>query len=134
MTDADFAKAAGVAQESAGLGAGQDAQGAAQGQASAVSGEVRQIIEKALCDKGLAAEWNVISQLLEKDQSSPGRTRTYDPAVNSRLLYQLSYRGMNPCQGSECKKNGQGTREGSSRQTGKGSFFRSRRGLPARYS
>jgi hypothetical protein len=26
--------------------------------------------------------------------SSPGRTRTYDPAVNSRLLYQLSYRGM----------------------------------------
>jgi len=25
--------------------------------------------------------------------SSPGRTRTYDPAVNSRLLYQLSYRG-----------------------------------------
>ena len=26
-------------------------------------------------------------------QSSPGRTRTYDPAVNSRLLYQLSYRG-----------------------------------------
>jgi hypothetical protein len=27
-------------------------------------------------------------------ESSPGRTRTYDPAVNSRLLYQLSYRGM----------------------------------------
>jgi hypothetical protein len=27
-------------------------------------------------------------------QGSPGRTRTYDPAVNSRLLYQLSYRGM----------------------------------------
>ena len=26
--------------------------------------------------------------------SSSGRTRTYDPAVNSRLLYQLSYRGM----------------------------------------
>ncbi len=26
--------------------------------------------------------------------SSPGRTRTYDPAVNSRLLYQLSYRGL----------------------------------------
>ncbi|MEY4177761.1 MAG: hypothetical protein RLY70_1335, partial [Planctomycetota bacterium] len=24
--------------------------------------------------------------------SSPGRTRTYDPAINSRLLYQLSYR------------------------------------------
>ena len=25
-------------------------------------------------------------------KSSPGRTRTYDPAINSRLLYQLSYR------------------------------------------
>ena len=25
---------------------------------------------------------------------SPGRTRTSDKAVNSRLLYQLSYRGM----------------------------------------
>jgi hypothetical protein len=25
---------------------------------------------------------------------SGGRTRTYDPAVNSRLLYQLSYAGM----------------------------------------
>jgi hypothetical protein len=29
-----------------------------------------------------------------KSKSSPGRTRTYDPAVNSRLLYQLSYRGL----------------------------------------
>jgi hypothetical protein len=27
-------------------------------------------------------------------KSSSGRTRTYDPAVNSRLLYQLSYRGI----------------------------------------
>jgi hypothetical protein len=26
--------------------------------------------------------------------SSPARTRTSDKAVNSRLLYQLSYRGM----------------------------------------
>lgn len=25
---------------------------------------------------------------------SPGRTRTYDHAVNSRVLYQLSYKGM----------------------------------------
>ena len=24
---------------------------------------------------------------------SPGKTRTYDPSVNSRMLYQLSYRG-----------------------------------------
>ena len=29
-----------------------------------------------------------------KETSSSGRTRTYDKAVNSRLLYQLSYRGM----------------------------------------
>lgn len=29
-----------------------------------------------------------------KTKSSPGRTRTYDKPVNSRLLYQLSYRGM----------------------------------------
>lgn len=26
--------------------------------------------------------------------SSRGRTRTYDPTINSRLLYQLSYAGM----------------------------------------
>ena len=30
----------------------------------------------------------------QPSESSSGRTRTYDPAVNSRLLYQLSYRGM----------------------------------------
>ncbi len=29
-----------------------------------------------------------------KPTSAPGRTRTYDPAVNSRLLYQLSYRSV----------------------------------------
>ena len=29
-----------------------------------------------------------------KPKSSPGRTRTYDKPVNSRLLYQLSYRGV----------------------------------------
>ena len=28
-----------------------------------------------------------------RETGSPGRTRTSDPAVNSRLLYQLSYRG-----------------------------------------
>src|SRR5215469_5479087 len=28
-----------------------------------------------------------------KIDGSPGRTRTSDPAVNSRLLYRLSYRG-----------------------------------------
>ena len=36
--------------------------------------------------------------------SSPGRTRTYDKAVNSRLLYQLSYRGMARQSGVELLK------------------------------
>lgn len=27
---------------------------------------------------------------------SPSRTRTYDPGINSPLLYQLSYRGTEP--------------------------------------
>lgn len=31
---------------------------------------------------------------LEGSNSSRGRTRTYDPTVNSRLLYRLSYAGM----------------------------------------
>ncbi len=30
---------------------------------------------------------------MNEEGGSPGRTRTSDPAVNSRLLYQLSYRG-----------------------------------------
>lgn len=29
-----------------------------------------------------------------KTRSSPTRARTWDPAVNSRLLYRLSYRGV----------------------------------------
>jgi hypothetical protein len=35
-----------------------------------------------------------VSEFRRQNKSSPGRTRTYDPAVNSRLLYQLSYQGM----------------------------------------
>jgi hypothetical protein len=31
---------------------------------------------------------------IRRATSSPGRTRTYDKPVNSRLLYQLSYRGV----------------------------------------
>ena len=33
------------------------------------------------------------AEIPQTENSSPGRTRTYDKAVNSRLLYQLSYRG-----------------------------------------
>src|SRR4051812_16099063 len=36
---------------------------------------------------------NVIRFGVTVCKSSPGRTRTYDIAVNSRSLYQLSYRG-----------------------------------------
>ena len=37
--------------------------------------------------------WSVAS-VRRTDFSSPDRTRTYDKAINSRLLYQLSYRGI----------------------------------------
>jgi hypothetical protein len=54
--EADFAKAtcksaSSAESPSAGMGARQDAQERAQGQATAVSGEVRQIIEKALSER-----------------------------------------------------------------------------------
>ena len=35
----------------------------------------------------------IVGQFRGRMKSSPGRTRTYDLAVNSRSLYQLSYRG-----------------------------------------
>src|SRR6516162_9656243 len=35
-------------------------------------------------------------RLVTRKGGSPGRTRTSDPAVNSRLLYRLSYRGTVP--------------------------------------
>ena len=37
---------------------------------------------------------NRLSESTTVSISSPGRTRTCDKAVNSRLLYQLSYRGL----------------------------------------
>jgi hypothetical protein len=37
--------------------------------------------------------WLLASAYVCTCSSSPGRTRTYDKPVNSRLLYQLSYRG-----------------------------------------
>jgi hypothetical protein len=44
------------------------------------------------CD-GLMANPPAWTIALGEVVGSPGRTRTSDPAVNSRLLYQLSYRG-----------------------------------------
>ena len=35
----------------------------------------------------------VLERCLRASSGSPGRTRTCDKSVNSRLLYQLSYRG-----------------------------------------
>src|SRR5258705_565217 len=35
-----------------------------------------------------------VRNITNKEGSSRGRTRTCDPPVNSRLLYQLSYSGM----------------------------------------
>ena len=43
-------------------------------------------------DPGKGRE-NAKNPVLVTTASSPGRTRTYDKPVNSRLLYQLSYRG-----------------------------------------
>ncbi len=40
-----------------------------------------------------------VLRLRRTETSSPGRTRTYDIAVNSRSLYQLSYRGSVVCGG-----------------------------------
>src|SRR4051794_7744757 len=36
---------------------------------------------------------HTVALFRRQKRSSPGRTRTYDLAVNSRSLYQLSYRG-----------------------------------------
>ena len=44
-----------------------------------------------LYPNGMAGFW--ANQETLGNLGSPGRTRTSDPAVNSRLLYQLSYRG-----------------------------------------
>ena len=44
--------------------------------------------------------WNELEDEFEdvfedefEENGSPSRTRTYDPMINSHLLYQLSYRG-----------------------------------------
>jgi hypothetical protein len=66
---------------------------------------------------GLSVNW-IGGEVRRFQSSSPGRTRTYDKAVNSRLLYQLSYRGSvlanlfhaagsgNACVGGKGERNG----------------------------
>jgi hypothetical protein len=45
--------------------------------------------------QGKTSRWRAASRHgVDKGDGSPGRTRTSDPAVNSRLLYRLSYRGI----------------------------------------
>jgi hypothetical protein len=60
-------------------------------QAGAVSSIPEQSGETVEPGKGRE---NANSSVLATTASSPGRTRTYDKPVNSRLLYQLSYRGV----------------------------------------
>ena len=43
---------------------------------------------------GVRAGLSTNHNALRQEDGSPGRTRTSDPAVNSRLLYRLSYRGI----------------------------------------
>ena len=50
-----------------------------------------QTIRRKLSLSALCVNWRV-AEKFATGKSSPGRTRTYDPAINSRLLYQLSYR------------------------------------------
>ena len=45
------------------------------------------------CNETTMAPESVVAQRLPEAFNSRGRTRTCDPAVNSRLLYQLSYAG-----------------------------------------
>jgi integrase len=82
-TDDDFQKASGQPTRSAGQGAGQKAQDRAQDHAPPQAATLRKTIANVLKENGLDAKPGVISQLAEISKSSPGRTRTYDPAVNS---------------------------------------------------
>ena len=50
-------------------------------------------MKKALGFQGLGVNPGHSTERPGSRIGSPGRTRTSDPAVNSRLLYQLSYRG-----------------------------------------
>ncbi len=52
---------------------------------------------KPIWEKQASTEPRNSKELSTGPAGSPGRTRTYDQAVNSRPLYQLSYRGIEPC-------------------------------------
>jgi hypothetical protein len=77
VTDEHFVRAMGATQNATHLGA---VQGSQEPSAETVTPAKR----------GKSEELPVLVNL----PSSPGRTRTYDKPVNSRLLYQLSYRGV----------------------------------------
>ena len=45
------------------------------------------------CKRPMATNHGASTSATASENGSPSRTRTYNPAVNSRMLYQLSYRG-----------------------------------------
>ena len=58
--------------------------------------------------------WNELEDEFEdefedvfEENGSPSRTRTYDPMINSHLLYQLSYRGTEAAQCTKILAAGQ---------------------------
>ena len=54
--------------------------------------------------------WNELEDEFEdefEENGSPSRTRTYDPMINSHLLYQLSYRGTEAAQCTKIHAAGQ---------------------------
>ena len=53
-------------------------------------------IQEVLTKRKARQKWAFVLDAVNRVHlSSPGRARTYDLAVNSRSLYQLSYRGIN---------------------------------------
>jgi predicted nucleic acid-binding protein len=84
---------------------GDDARQSKAAQAELASADLVALTVPALCElvsvlsKGYRVRSAEIAEALRLLMNganvvgSPGRTRTSDPAVNSRLLYQLSYRG-----------------------------------------
>jgi integrase len=95
-TEADFVKAAGVAEKSAGMGAGQDTQDGAQDHTPPQAATLKKIIAKVLEENGLDANPCVISQLAEIKNSSPGRTRSYSNRIGLAMDLDCSC-VVSPC-------------------------------------
>jgi hypothetical protein len=95
VTDEYFVKAA---QPSAGMGAGQDAQDGAQGQATAQSGTLRKIAQ-ILEDNGSEAKPSAISQLARNVFNDPKGTASFHEIAwkNSKVPSRGGFRGATSC-------------------------------------